>query len=252
MTKMMSIFENKYLSHIIETMTGCCNADGYGLYYLSITNRMFKNIYQTIVLNRKRSLMYYNIISMNMTQYITNATYHIDLSHSDLRDVSVLSGIRIHTLLLKCTSIDDASALINVNTLDLSYTNVSNVSMLGNVYDLNLSCTKVIDVSALTKVRILNLCNTGVIDVSMLGAVYDLNLSYTPVVDVSKLGKVHTLNLRCTNVSNISNLDEVKDLDISCTRVKDISTVNNKRSITLSSTDNTRSKLSRVVTINHD
>ena len=112
---------------------------------------------------------------------------------------------------LSGTNVSDVSALSGVHTLNLSNTNVRDVSALSGVHNLNLSETKVTDVSDLGGVHILNLRGTRVRDVSALGGVHDLNLGGTSVTDVSALGRVHILNLFGTHVTDVSDLGGVHE-----------------------------------------
>ena len=64
----------------------------------------------------------------------------------------------------------------NVHTLDLSHTQVTDVSMLGGVHTLNLSGTQVTDVSALINVNMLDLWRTPVKDISSFDNIHTLKL----------------------------------------------------------------------------
>ena len=82
----------------------------------------------------------------------------LDLSSTDIKDVSALGGVKILNLSY-CTKITDVSMLGNVEVLILAYcTSITDVSMLGNVLTLSLrGCSSITDVSMLGNVRMLAL-----------------------------------------------------------------------------------------------
>lgn len=119
--------------------------------------------------------------------------------------------------------------------IDLSQTNIQDVSALGNVHTLYLSHTKVSNVSTLGKLHTLYLSSMNVIDLSALHTLSRLYLSWCHNVrDVSMLGKLHTLHLLCCgNVSDVSALGNVHTLDLSWTKVTDISALDKVVNFTL-------------------
>src|SRR5271170_2820481 len=119
-----------------------------------------------------------------------NVLWDVNLSYTEVTDVSALGTGFLHTLNLSHTKVTDVSTLGKVHTLDLTGTQVTDVSALGKVHTLNLYCTKVTDVSALGKVHTLDLAGTKVTDVSALGNVHTLYLYgiYNTVKGLHNLG----------------------------------------------------------------
>ena len=85
-------------------------------------------------------LLYNGIVKCTKNDVDMAIKYYpfIDLSESDIEDVSMLGNV--HTLDLNyCKNISDVSALDNVHTLDLSFCeDISDVSALSNVHTLDL------------------------------------------------------------------------------------------------------------------
>jgi hypothetical protein len=146
----------------------------------------------------------------------------LDLSETEVRDVSVLSSCQsLHTLDLRFTQVSDVSALAScqsLHTLNLCGTRVNDVSGLAScqsLHTLDLRSTRVSDLSGLAQcqsLHTLNLSQTEVSDVSALTScqnLHTLDLWYTQVSDVSVLAcckSLHTLDLGETQVSDVSAL----------------------------------------------
>lgn len=152
--------------------------------------------------------------------------------------MSMLS--RLKQLDLSFTDIDNISALSGLKTLtnlNLSITNVSDIRILSgltSLTNLDLSDTEVSDISALTgltKLTNLNLGNTNVSNISALSGLTSLThliLGYTNVRDISalsKLTKLTNLDLSATGVCDISALSWLTNLSVLDLRYSLISSI---------------------------
>ena len=134
--------------------------------------------------------------------------YHVNLTGSDVRDVSALGRV-YHLNLTNCR-------------------NVADVSRLGGNRELSLrGCSKVVDVFSLGEVHKLDLAFTGVADVSALGHVPFLDLSICEkITDFSALGDHRYLNLSGLHIVDVSRLARVRDLVlIGCDAIEDFGEV---------------------------
>ena len=133
---------------------------------------------------------------------------HVDLSGSDVVDVSALGAVPVLHL-RGCLNITDVSALGACRELDLSgCVGVTKVSRLGGVRRLSLARTGVVDVSALGAVHWLDLSGCAEIsDFSALGRHYHLDLSETHVTCVANLRFVYTLVLKDLRESRADLMD---------------------------------------------
>ena len=177
---------------------------------------------------------------------------NLDLSWTDVSDISTLSGLTALTNLdLSWTGVSDISALSGLTALtnlDLSATSIDDISALSGLTaltNLNLAWTSVRDINALaslTALTNLNLHETSVSDISALSgltALTNLNLSATSVDDISALSgltALTNLDLSATSVDDISalsGLTALTNLDLSFNRnLSDISALSGLTALT--------------------
>ena len=140
---------------------------------------------------------------------LQNAHY-VDLSHSDVTDVSALAGVPLLRL-QNCKKLADVSPLGGNRELDLSdCCQVRDVSSLGRVRKLSLASTPVSDISALGAVHSLSLAWCRKIKAAgfaVLGNNHYLDLTGTAIRDADHLGRVHYLALdQCRYITSVREL----------------------------------------------
>ncbi len=177
-----------------------------------------------------------------LTDEAISKVTELDLSGSDISDVSPLAGLtalqRLDLMFTPVSDVTPLSGLTALQELDLMNTRVSDVSPLSGLtalQRLDLVGTPVSDVtplSGLTALQELGLMNTRVSDVSPLKgltALRNLDLMNTPVSDVSPLAGLIALaglDLRGTQVSDVSplkGLTTMQTLYLMNTSVSDVS-----------------------------
>lgn len=136
----------------------------------------------------------------------------------------------------KKSYITDVNILHNVHGLDLSYTNIRDISSLYKLYVLNLqNCKNIFDIPYFENIHTLNLKNCkNITNINSLSNIHTLDISFTNISDISMLSNIHTLNISyCKNINNICNLKNIRNLDIyACYGITDINVFNDIYNIT--------------------
>ena len=175
------------------------------LYYES---NYFYNLVNSKIINPN------NQISLNLDKYdvdfLQQENDNIDTKNYDLK---------IHTLSIKFSNINDLSTFKYIKNLNLTgCINIIDLSPLKNINEINLSyCKYITDVSSLQYANkvILSYC-TDLIDISPLKNVKYLYISNCDnIIDISPLKNVYLLYLSsCNGIMNVSNLYNIKYLYI--------------------------------------
>ena len=148
--------------------------------------------------------------------------YELDLSYTDIKDISNLKDVKILNLNY-CYGIKDFSCLGKQKQLFLSDTCIKDLSNLVDIEHLDLShCSYVTDFSPLGKQNCLDLKNTEIVHIDNLKNVKYLNLqSCFNIYDFSSLGKQYSLDISYTNIKDVSNLKNIKSLNIyQCSKIR--------------------------------
>lgn len=180
--------------------------------------------------------------AINLGLAAMQAVTELDLSGTDITDVSLLAGlIQLQSLRLIATPVSNIYALAELTqlkALDLDGTRVSDVSALEKLTQLQilwLNYTEVSDISALaglTQLQSLWLIGTQVRDVSALVRLTQLQslwLNETQVSDISALAGLtqliglHLDETPVSDVSALAGLTQLHELYLIGTQVSDVS-----------------------------
>lgn len=146
---------------------------------------------------------------------------YLDLSRSQVLNLSALSGTHLTELTLKdceINSLSELSELPAIETLDLSGNQISDISILSSfttLKHLNLSGNPLSSadaVSTLTSLQSLDLSATNIQDIS-------------PLQDLTSLNSLSLAHNGLTDISSLSELTAVTNLDVSYNQISDISPV---------------------------
>lgn len=184
--------------------------------------------YEKSILKSVKKIKWEKIHLLPQCLELLSATQKLDLSETEVSNISVLSKITTLTNLdLSSTRISDISTLqglTSLTNLNLSSTRISDISALQgltSLISLNLSFTYINDIgilSRLTSLRYLDLSVTAVKDLGALRRLTeltDLFLWHTNVSDISALSGLTALtrlDLSRTEVSDINSLSELTAL----------------------------------------